>query len=111
MAFKSKVSASIGLLASPTTITDTVTASTAHTVIGLSLANTSASNITITCKLNKSGGASAHLIKDATLLPGGALIVVGGDQKLVLEAGDTVTAYASASTSCDAVVSYLSSAN
>jgi len=116
MAFKSKVSANIGLLASPTTITDTVSAGTAHTVIGLSLANTSlanisANNITITCKLNKSGGASAHLIKDATLLPGGALIVVGGDQKLVLEAGDTVTAYASSSTSCDAVVSYLSSAN
>jgi len=111
MAFKSKVSANIGLLASPTTITDTVSAGTAHTVIGLSLANISANNITITCKLNKSGGASAHLIKDATLLPGGALIVVGGDQKLVLEAGDTVTAYASSSTSCDAVVSYLSSAN
>lgn len=110
MAFKSKVSANIGLLASPTTLTDTVSASTAHTVIGLSLANTSASNITVSCKLVKTGG-NAHLIKDATILPGGALIIVGGDQKLVLEAGDSVTAYASTSSSCDAIVSYLSSAN
>ena len=110
MAFKSKVSANIGLLASPTTLTDTVSASTAHTVIGLSLANTSTSNITVSCKLVKTAG-NAHLIKDATILPGGALIIVGGDQKLVLEAGDSVTAWASASSSCDAVVSYLSSAN
>ena len=110
MAFKSKVSANIGLLASPTTLTDTVSANTAHTVIGLSLANTSASNITVSCKLVKTAG-NAHLIKDATILPGGALIIVGGDQKLVLEAGDSVTAWASASSSCDAVVSYLSSAN
>ena len=110
MAFKSKVSANIGLLASPTTLTDTVSASTAHTVIGLSLANTSASNITVSCKLVKTAG-NAHLIKDATILPGGALIIVGGDQKLVLEAGDSVTAYASASSSCDAIVRYLSSAN
>jgi len=111
MPFKSKVSQNIGLSGSPTTVTDTVSASTAHTVIGFSLANTSASNITISCKLNKSGGSTAHLIKDATLLPGGAIIIVGGEQKLVLEAGDTLTAWSSASSSCDAVVSYLSSAN
>lgn len=110
MAFKSKVSASIGLSGSPTTVTDTVTSNTAHTVIGFSLANITSSNITVSCKLNKSGD-SAHLIKDATLLPGGALIVVGGDQKVVLETGDTITAWSSASSSCDVIVSYLSSAN
>ena len=46
-------------------------------------------------------------MKDATVLPGGALAIVGGDQKVVLEAGDTITAYASASNSADAVASYL----
>lgn len=110
MAFKSKISPSIGLLASPTTLTDNITSGVAHTIIGLSLANTATTSITVTCIVNK-GASSAHLIKNATVLAGGALIVVGGDQKLVLEQGDTITAYSSVSNSCDAVVSYLSSTN
>lgn len=109
MGFKSKISANIGLSASPTTVTDTVSASTVHTIIGLSLANTTSNNILVSAKLNK-GGSSAHLVKDATILPGGTLVVAGGDQKIVLETGDTITAWSSASTSCDAVTSYLSSA-
>jgi hypothetical protein len=107
MAFKSQVTPNIGTSGSPSTVTATVSSGTTATLIGLSLANTAASNITVSAKLNKSGGSSAFLVKDATVLPGGALAIVGGDQKLVLEAGDTVTAYASAGTSADAVVSYL----
>jgi hypothetical protein len=107
MAFKSQVTPNIGTSGSASTITATVSSGTTATLIGLSLANTAASNITVSAKLNKSGGSSAFLVKDATVLPGGALAIVGGDQKLVLEAGDTVTAYASAGTSADAVVSYL----
>jgi hypothetical protein len=42
------------------------------------------------------------------ILPGGALAVVGGDQKVVLEAGDSITAYASNASAVDTVVSYLS---
>lgn len=107
MAFKSLASPNIGTSGSPTTITATVNAGQTQTLIGLAFANTSGSNVTISAKLNKSGGASAFLIKDALVLPGGALAVVGGDQKLVLETGDTVTAYASAATSVDATLSYL----
>ena len=107
MAFKSQVTPNIGTSGSTSTVTATVSAGTTATLIGLSLANTTASNITVSAKLNKSGGSSAFLVKDATVLPGGALAIVGGDQKLVLEAGDTVTGYASASNSADAVVSYL----
>ena len=111
MPFKSKISQNIGTSGSPTTVTDTVSASTAHTVIGLSLANITASNINISAKLLKSGGTNAHLIKDATILPGGTLVLVGGDQKVVLEAGDSITAWSSSSSSCDVVVSYLSATN
>lgn len=107
MAFKSKVTPNIGLSGAPSTITDTVAAAAAHTLIGLSIANITASSITVSAKLNKSGGSSAFLVKDATVLPGGALAIVGGDQKVVLETGDTVTAYASAATSADAIISYL----
>lgn len=109
MGFKSKVSANIGLSASPTTVSDTVTGALTHTIIGLTLANTTANNISVSCKLNKNGGSSAFMLKDASVLPGGALVLIGGDQKVVLEAGDTLTAWSNTSTSCDAIISYLSS--
>jgi hypothetical protein len=107
MAFKSKVTSNIGTSGSPSVITDTVASGTSHTIIGLSVANTTISAITVSAKLNKSGGGNAFIVKDATVLPGGTIIFVGGDQKLVLESGDTVTAYASASTAGDAIISYL----
>ena len=108
MAFKSQATPNIGTSGSPSTVTPTVSAGSTATLIGLSLANTSSANITISAKLNKNGGSSAFLVKDATILPGGALVIVGGDQKVVLETGDTITAYSSASSSADVIVSYLS---
>jgi hypothetical protein len=107
MAFKSKATPNIGTSGAPSTVTDTVAAGASHTLIGLSFANTTASAITVSAKLNKNGGTSGFLVKDATVLPGGALAVVGGDQKVVLETGDTITAYASAGSSADAIISYL----
>lgn len=107
MGFKSKGSESIGLLASPTTVSDTVASGTTHTVIGLSVANKSASPITAAVKLNKAGGASVFLLPNATIAVGGTEVVVGGDHKVVLEAGDTITAYASASSAGDVALSYL----
>lgn len=107
MAFKSKVTAALSTSGTPTTVSNTVDAATTHTVIGLSLANVNTSNVTASVKLNKSGGGSAFLIKDAVVPLGGALVVVGGDQKLVLETGDSLTAYGSTSAAIDAVLSYL----
>lgn len=108
MAFKSKSTANIGSFGSPSTVTDTVVSGFVHTLIGLSFANVSSGNVNVSAKINKSGGSSAHLIKNATVLPGGALAVVGGDQKVVLEAGDSITAWSDTSSAIDAVVSYLS---
>lgn len=107
MPFKSKATASVGLVGSPSTVSDTVSAGTTHTIIGLSFANVSASPVNVSARLNKSGGASVFLVRDAAVPVGSALVVVGGDQKLVLETGDTVTAHAGASSSVDAVLSYL----
>lgn len=107
MAFKSKAKDAIGTSGSPSVLSDTVNLNTSHTVIGLSLANVGTAVVTTSVKLNKSGAASVFLVKDAVVPLGGALIVVGGDQKLVLEPGDTLTAYASAANSIDAALSYL----
>ena len=112
MAFKSKVQPNIGLSGSPTTVTDTISSGYFQTVIGFSLSNTSANNVTVSAKLNKANtSTSAYFINNATILPGGALIIVGGDQKVVLESGDTITAWSSASNSVDTIISYLTDAN
>jgi len=77
---------------------------TQTTIIGMTVANTTASNITCSVKLDD-GSTSVFLIKDATILPGGALVPIGGDQKVVIEAGDTLKV--SASGSVDTLVSVL----
>ena len=79
--FKNYMSASV------TTETTVLTgpASTQTTVIGLSIANTGASVATVDVKLN-----TAYVVKDAPVPVGGSLVVVGGDQKLVVEATDTI---------------------
>lgn len=107
MAFKSYAKANISVAATPTTITQAVTTGNTATVIGMSIANTSANAITVSAKLNKNGADSSYLVTNATVLPGGAIVLVGSDQKVVLEANDTVTAWASVASSADAIVSYL----
>lgn len=79
-------------------------ASTEATVIGMTVANTTATNLTCSVKVSD-GTTSVFLIKDATILPGGALVPIGGDQKVVIEAGDTLLV--SATDTVDCLVSVL----
>lgn len=73
--------------------------STQTTIIGMTIANTTASNLT--CSVKVSDGVSpVYLVKDATILPGGALIPVGGDQKVVIEASDTLLVSATGAVDC-----------
>jgi len=80
-AFKSYQSTSV------TTETTVLTgpSATETTVIGLSIANTSSSTATVDVKLN-----TAYMVKAAPIPVGGSLVVVGGDQKVVVEATDTI---------------------
>jgi hypothetical protein len=59
--------------------------STETTIIGMSVANTSSGSITVDVKLN-----TAYMVKAAPVPVGSALVVVGGDQKVVVEATDTI---------------------
>jgi hypothetical protein len=102
--FKSTISTSVGT--SLTTIY-TAPASTTTTVIGLSVANTTANGITVSVKLAKSGGGEAFIVKEAPVLGGSSLIAVGGDQKLVVQQGDSIKVQSSAATSADAIISIL----
>ena len=90
----------------------TCPSSTETTVIGMAIANIVTSQITVSVKLNGSGRTSGavdnvHLVKDAPIPVGGTLVVIGGDQKVVMEPGDTITVQSDTASSADVVLSHL----
>jgi len=104
-AFSRKLSRSIGVTA--TTVGGyTVGALTQVTVIGLSVANTTASTVSVSVTLFD-GTNSTYLSKDAPVPAGGSLVLMGGDQKLVMLTGDQIQVASSVATSVDAVMSIL----
>jgi hypothetical protein len=99
---------SVGTNAVGTTKTTVYTAPTVttSTVIGLSVANLLTTVTTVDIILGK-GASEFYIIKAAPIMPGGALIAVGGDQKLVLETGNTVKVVSTVVASVDVIVSLL----
>ena len=107
--FLSETQSSIGA-ASVTVLT--CPASTQTTVIGLSVANRATSQIKVSVQLEahlRTSGAedNVYLVKDAPVPVGGALVVVGGDQKVVMEPGDKITVSSDTASSADVVLSHL----
>jgi len=103
--FKRKLSRSIG-----TSLTQVgsyaVPASTEVTVIGLDIANTSSSQVLVDATVND-GSNDTYLIKEAPIPSGGSLVVVGGDQKVVLEPTDSIKVKSDTASSVDVVLSIL----
>ena len=81
-------------------------AATQTTAIGMTIANLNNNAITANVMLN-AAGSNVYVLKNATIPPGGALVPIGGDQKLVLEAGDYLHVNTSSSSSADVIVSVL----
>jgi hypothetical protein len=84
----------------------TVGAGTQTTVVGMSVANTSASPITASAYFTRSA-VDYYLIKSATVPVGSSLVLVGGDQKVVLVPSDELKVVTSAAASADVVTSVL----
>lgn len=84
----------------------TVAGGTQTTVVGMSVANTSASPITASAYFTRSA-VDYYLIKNATVPVGSSLVLVGGDQKVVLIASDVLKVVTSAAASADVVTSVL----
>lgn len=103
--FSRKISRNIG-----TTLTTvgsyTVGGGVQTTVIGLSVANTTVSPVTVNVTVND-GTNDAYLVKGAVVGVGQALIPIGGDEKVVLVAGDSIKVQSSAASSLDVVMSIL----
>jgi len=84
----------------------TVAGGTQTTVVGMSVANTSASPITASAYFTRSA-VDYYLIKNATVPVGSSLVLVGGDQKVVLIPSDVLKVATSAAASADVVTSVL----
>jgi len=81
--------------------------STTTTVIGLSVANISSAGVEANVHMYANTSFQAHLVKSAPIPVGGTLVVVGGDQKIVLETADEIRVSSSAASSLSAIVSVL----
>lgn len=83
---------------------------TQSTVIGLSIANRTTSNtITVSAYVLDSANsyAASYIVNNATVPIGGTIVVIGGDQKLVLKSSDSIQVTSSVTGSADAILSVL----
>ena len=86
----------------------TVPASTTSVVIGLSVSNVLGSAMTVDVYIeDTSAGVTSHLVKTAPVPVGSALVVIGGDQKVVLETTDVIKVVASDASAADVVCSVM----
>ncbi len=102
--FKNKVvtevgTASVDLL--------TTTSSTRATVIGLSLANLTASNILASITVEDDAGTVGHYIKDVIIPPNQSLRVVNGGEKLIIAPDNVLAISCSQDAALDVVMSYV----
>jgi hypothetical protein len=95
--FKNYTGASIGT--SPSTVY-TVPAATVAVVIGLNLANRTASSVTVDVQLG-----STYIVKAAPVPSGSALSVLDG--KIIAETTETIVVTSNTASSIDAIVSVL----
>ena len=86
------------------TVVYTTGAGVQTTVIGMTIANLNTAPALANIVIN-SAGTDYYMLKEATVPVGGALIPIGGEQKLVLEAADSLAV--SASQNCDVILSVL----
>jgi hypothetical protein len=101
--FKNSISGSIGTLSVPVY---TVPGSTSTTVIGMSVANILTNNINVSTTLT-SGSSTIFLVKNATVPAGGSIVLIGGEQKLVMMANNYLSVVSTVASSADVVVSVL----
>lgn len=75
-------------------------------VLGLTICNTTGAAISTSVSVYD-GSNHTYLVKDAPIPGGGSLVVIGGDQKVVLQANDSMRVISDAVSSIDAVMSIM----
>lgn len=103
--FKRKLSNNIGATATQVG-TYTVPAATTTVVIGLTVTNTSGSAISANVFIND-GSSNTSIVTNGPISSGSSFVLVGGDQKIVLETNDSIYVQSSAASSIDVVMSIM----
>ena len=81
--------------------------STETTIIGMSIANIHTSQIEVDVQLENNDGDNIYIVKDAPIPVGSSLIVVGGEQKVVMNASDVLKVTSNVASSADVALSIL----
>ena len=102
--FKNRTLRAVGT--SATDVGAVVAASTQTTLIGMTMANITSGVINVTATLND-GTNTTHIVKDAPIPTGCSLILLGGDQKVVLMTGDKIIVTSNTASSVDVIMSFL----
>ena len=76
----------------------------------MTVANITSSVISVTVTVND-GSNTTHIVKEAPIPTGGSLVVLGGDQKVVLMTGDKVIVTSNTASSADVIMSFLEITN
>jgi hypothetical protein len=103
--FKNSVTGSIG---TTNTRVYQTPAATVSTVIGMSVSNIVTNNISVNVTItDASTTQTRYLVRNGLIVEGSSMVVVGGEQKVVLESGDYISVVSSVATSADVIVSVL----
>ena len=88
----------------------TVGDDTQTTVIGLSVSNVTSSSVDVDVQLSSAAGSETsdiRIVKGIPIPSGSTVVLIGGDQKLVMETGNLLKIKSSAASSLDVVMSIL----
>ena len=102
--FKNRTLRAVGT--SPVDVGAVVASSTQTTLIGMTVANITSGVISVTVTLGD-GTNTTNIVKTAPIPTGGSLVVLGGDQKVVLMTGDKITVTSNTASSADVIMSFL----
>jgi len=103
--FYRKTLANVGLIAN-TVGSYTVGGSVTSVVLSLSIANTSGSTVYASAFV-ANGASLTYIVKSAPVSAGGTLVVIGGDQKVVLQTNDNVKVVSDTVNSLDCIMSVM----
>jgi hypothetical protein len=103
--FKNSITGSIGTTG--VTVYQ-VPAATTTTVIGVNIANVATQNISVSVMVRDTSlSKTVYLVKDAIIVQGSTAVLIGGEQKIVLESTDFLSVTSSLANSADVIISVL----
>ncbi|NDG28481.1 hypothetical protein EB118_00055 [bacterium] len=102
--FRTKVVKNLGV--TPTQVVQIAETSKA-TAIGMSLTNLTESIVSVSVLLTDGSSTQGYFLKDVEIPPQTSLRAINGGEKLIIAAGNELTAYANVQNAVDIILSYV----